>query len=257
MAKAKKSSKGGIQRDAVTKKAQVANVEDTQVYLTPAELTHVANFIIGFSEIRVPFPGSDGEPYFRIDNVKPVCAGKYTADTVNRLTLEPNVGCPLVSASHVMEYIREGSPTPQVAEVLVKWFDEFYLPRIKRLPDIYKKLCSDTKTWRWLILETDRVGMTVNDWVRLVALGHRDRLVDGIVNRVNKIKCNIGDVLFDDAVGRHNEVDAATKPVLDVSMQVDDPKISADYLIKIGKAMLRNNQTITVNLQSSTDTVPF
>ena len=184
--------------EADMEKAQVAKVDDRQEYLTPAGLTFCANFINRFAEVYVA-SNNGGEPYFCLSDVEVVCTGNNMAETRDLLTLpSENLGGFVLSATEVSEHIRKGSPSPQVAEALVGWFEAYYMPRIRRLPDIYRKLLSDKKTWQWLTKEADRIGTTVEDWVRMQVLGLRDQLLDGIATKINKIKSAIECVLFDD-----------------------------------------------------------
>ena len=175
-------------------KAQVAKVNDTQKPPTPAELNYAANVISRFSEIHVDVYDDEVSHYFCLDNVISACTGKGTIDKPVILTSASSI-----SASEIPIYIEEISPTPQVAEVLVNWFEVFYLPRIKKLPSIYAELVSDEQTWGWLANEADQAGISVDDWIRMYVLEQRDRLLDGIAKRINEIKRTIDDVLFDDA----------------------------------------------------------
>ena len=207
MKKVKKSNKN-MQANATTRKAG-NKVAGTQKHLTPAELTFVAKFIADFSEIYVTSEKGE-EPRFSSSEVEMVCSGEHKTWTRDLLILPvENLGCFVLSAKEVQEHIRKGSPSLLVGEVLVSWFNEYYLPRIKRLPNIYSKLLSNKKTWKWLEKAASLDEMYVDNWVRIQILGQRDRLLDGIVKRINEIKYAIECELFDgdDIVGLPDEFD--------------------------------------------------
>ena len=241
---------------AATKKAD-CTIADRRTHLTSAEQTHAAKVIIGLSEIYVGFSDYEEKPYFDIGSAKRACMCNGAVGASDMLTLPlPKNNIIVATVANVLEYIRAGSPTPQVGEVLVDWFDEFYLPRIKRLPSIYRRLQSETKVWRWITTEAKRVGTTANDWVRTQALGQRDLIKDVITGWIDSIKSAISDELFDsdEVADLPNEFDAVIKPV-DDKPTLGDPEISGDYLIKVGE-VLRENQRVIAALNANTDT-PF
>ena len=164
MSKIKKSKVGT--HTAATKKTQVSVVDNTSKPLTPEELTFVAQVITGFLETDVSrfiaHYDFDGEPYFYVDKLKEICVGNDRVLTIDLLScdLKYELEDCFMLARNVPEYIRTGSPSPQVAEVLVTWFNKFYVPRVTKLLGIISKLQADTDTWEWLQNEARRVRTT-------------------------------------------------------------------------------------------------
>ena len=188
------------EEEAATKKMQVGMVDDTSRPLTTTDLNFVTLFINGFSEINVEF-ANDGEPIFAVGKVDQLCLDYAKGGTMNFMTLpspdfEIAPSMTFMRATHIPKHVREWSPSQRVAEYLIRWFNEFYLPRIKRLPNIYRRLQSEAGTWEWLEKEAERVGLSAECWVRMHILGGRDRLLDGVAKHITEIKTTINDELF-------------------------------------------------------------
>jgi hypothetical protein len=182
---------------ATTKKTDVVGAVDND--FTNEELTYMAQFISEFSEIGCSLRANgvdedNGEPVFSLEEVKKVCFGNGSVLTVDLLL--PELEYFLCFAEDVPEYIQKGCPYSRVTDRLIRWYSEFFLPRIKRLPSIYASLQSKEEVWEWVKQEAQRAGTDAKRWVRMVVLGQRDQVLGGVVDRIDGIRSTIHRELF-------------------------------------------------------------
>ena len=147
--------------------------------LAPDELNYAARVIAGFTVMPVTWitNGSTEEPHFPAGDIEELCSDKVTDSD----------GC-ITSEEDVPEYIREGSLSPKVAEVLVSWFHTFYLPKLKSIPHILREMQSKRGVWEWLVSEAEHFGTTAEDWVKSQVFGQPDRLLVGVIREIGLIK---------------------------------------------------------------------
>ena len=189
----------GIQVDATMEKALVTAVENTCVPLTPEELIFGAQFIAGFQEMNVRF--WDEIPFLFIGNLEKVCPGWNAAGKIDfPLATMGRTDIAAVSAVHVPDFIRAVSPSPRVAEYLMRWFEEYYKPRVGQLPSIYRRLRSERATWGRLEEQANRADILAEDMLQQLLVGGHDQLLDTFSMSLRHIKDRWAVLVNDDAV---------------------------------------------------------
>jgi hypothetical protein len=157
--------------------------------LVATETNYVANAITAFCDVRptvrhhISLPADEVRRAFH----QTKCGAELS---------DPTDSCDEISLEAIPEYIRQESPSPKIAEALVEWFSDFYVPRIELLLYIVHEI-GRCEHWEWFIEEANRNGFCAVEWVKNYLLKRRDEVLDVVSNLIAKIKADIVEMVYE------------------------------------------------------------
>ena len=140
--------------------------------LCAAELNLAAQLIIAFSDVEVP-ACLDGE-----ESILGYCEVMEILGLPSDLPKDSMNESHGVFACDVPKYVRNTNLPDRVRIALNSWYTEYYLPRIRTIPqvssELVDKLTEDEQDW--ISRAAAKVGLGFSDWVRDAVLERKERV---------------------------------------------------------------------------------